>query len=74
MSNSEDGFERVYQGSGLLLSWPVHLADGERWSRSVANAVTTTRDHAVEEIQPTEDAVTASAVENPSARGLRATG
>ena len=26
VSNSEDGFERVYQGSALLLSWPVELA------------------------------------------------
>ncbi len=28
VSNSESGFERVYQGSGLLLSWPVHLGRG----------------------------------------------
>ena len=32
ISNSEGGFERVYQGSGLLLSWPIRLAAGERWS------------------------------------------
>ena len=25
VSNSENGFERVYQGSGLLLSWPLRL-------------------------------------------------
>ena len=30
VSNSESGFERVYQGSGLLLSWPLRLAPGER--------------------------------------------
>ncbi|MFL5684920.1 MAG: alpha-amylase/4-alpha-glucanotransferase domain-containing protein [Chloroflexota bacterium] len=42
VSNSEDGFERVYQGSGLLLSWPVTLRRGERWSRTIANTVTTT--------------------------------
>jgi alpha-amylase len=29
ISNSEAGFERVYQGSGLLLSWLRHLAPGE---------------------------------------------
>ena len=29
ISNSEAGFERVYQGSGLLLSWPLALAPGE---------------------------------------------
>ncbi|HEX3264654.1 MAG TPA: alpha-amylase/4-alpha-glucanotransferase domain-containing protein [Candidatus Limnocylindrales bacterium] len=28
VSNSEAGFERVYQGSALLLSWPVHLEPG----------------------------------------------
>src|SRR4029453_7702118 len=32
VSNSESGFERVYQGGGLLLSWPLRLAAGERWS------------------------------------------
>ncbi|HSL76753.1 MAG TPA: alpha-amylase/4-alpha-glucanotransferase domain-containing protein [Candidatus Limnocylindrales bacterium] len=82
VSNSEDGFERVYQGSGLLLSWPVHLEPGERWSRSIGNTVTTTRDRAVEEIQPVESPaetaegapIGASSAGNPSARGLRATG
>ena len=49
VSNSEDGFERVYQGSGLLLSWPIRLAQGERWTRSVTNVVATTRDRAAEE-------------------------
>ena len=44
VSNSEDGFERVYQGSGLLLSWPVTLRQGERWSRTIANTVETTTD------------------------------
>jgi alpha-amylase len=44
ISNSENGFERVYQGSGLLLSWPVRLAAGERWSRTVRHAVTTAAD------------------------------
>ena len=28
ISNSEAGFERVYQGAGLLLSWPLALAAG----------------------------------------------
>ena len=42
VSNSEDGFERVYQGSGLLLSWPVTLHPGESWSRTIANTVETT--------------------------------
>ena len=30
VSNSEGGFERVYQGSSLLFRWPVALAPGER--------------------------------------------
>ena len=42
VSNSEDGFERVYQGSGLLLSWPVTLRPGERWSQTITNTVETT--------------------------------
>ncbi len=29
VSNSESGFERVYQGGALLLSWPLRLAPGE---------------------------------------------
>ncbi len=49
VSNSENGFERVYQGSGLLLSWPLHLGPGERWSRSIHQAVATSRDRAIEE-------------------------
>jgi alpha-amylase len=31
ISNSESGFERVYQGCGLLLSWPRRLDPGERF-------------------------------------------
>jgi alpha-amylase len=74
VSNSEDGFERVYQGSGLLLSWRAQLASGERWSRSILNILSTTRDRAMEEAEPSKGAVAASTAENPSARGLRATG
>ena len=46
VSNSEGGFERVYQGSGLLLSWPLTLEAGARWSATIASAVTVTRDEA----------------------------
>jgi alpha-amylase len=46
VSNSEAGFERVYQGSALLLSWPVRLARGERWTRTIVNTVATARDRA----------------------------
>jgi alpha-amylase len=48
VSNSENGFERVYQGSGLLLSWPVRLGAGERWTRAVRHAVATARDRGIE--------------------------
>ena len=49
VSNSESGFERVYQGSGLLLSWPLALAIGESFSVTLRHAVTTDRDRAAEE-------------------------
>ncbi|HEX7949873.1 MAG TPA: alpha-amylase/4-alpha-glucanotransferase domain-containing protein [Candidatus Limnocylindrales bacterium] len=46
ISNSESGFERVYQGSGLLLSWPLALPAGETFTVHVRHAVTTTVDRA----------------------------
>ncbi len=49
VSNSEGGFERVYQGSGLLLGWPLELAAGESFTVSVGHAVTTAHDRTVEE-------------------------
>ena len=49
VSNSEGGFERVYQGSGLLLSWPLALAVGASFSVTVAHTVDTATDRAIEE-------------------------
>jgi hypothetical protein len=49
ISNSESGFERVYQGSALLLSWPIRLAAGDRCVGRVDHVVTATRDRAAEE-------------------------
>ncbi|MBI3747492.1 MAG: DUF1926 domain-containing protein [Chloroflexi bacterium] len=49
ISNSESGFERVYQGSGLLLSWPLALPAGETFSVRVHQAVTTSVDRSAEE-------------------------
>jgi alpha-amylase len=46
VSNSEDGFERMYQGSALLLSWPVRLEPGKTWTRTITHVVATTRDRA----------------------------
>ncbi len=39
VSLSETGFERIYQGSALLLSWPVRLAPGDRWEQALRLAV-----------------------------------
>lgn len=39
VSNSEDGFERVYQGSSLLLSWPIDVAPGRAVVASVTSDV-----------------------------------
>jgi 4-alpha-glucanotransferase len=49
VSNSEAGFERVYQGSALVLARPVALAPGERTTVTVRHAVHTSRDRAEEE-------------------------
>ncbi|HEX5148950.1 MAG TPA: alpha-amylase/4-alpha-glucanotransferase domain-containing protein, partial [Candidatus Limnocylindrales bacterium] len=49
VSNSEGGFERVYQGSGLLLSWPLALDPGASLTVRVGHAVSTAVDRAVEE-------------------------
>jgi hypothetical protein len=48
VSNSEGGFERVYQGAGLLLSWPLALAPDDTWTVTVTQAVATDRDLADE--------------------------
>jgi len=58
VSNSEAGFERVYQGSALLLSWPVRLAPGDRWSRTIRHAVATARDRAIEDSDTTKASTT----------------
>ena len=49
VSNSESGFERVYQGSALLLSWPVRLEPGSTHRFAVRQAVEVARDKAAEE-------------------------
>nr|MCU0477633.1 DUF1926 domain-containing protein [Chloroflexota bacterium] len=49
VSNSEAGFERVYQGSALVFSWPLVLAPGAAVTVRVEHTVTTSRDRAAEE-------------------------
>lgn len=39
VSESEDGFERIYQGSQLLALWPVELSKDHEWHGSVRLAV-----------------------------------
>ena len=49
VSNSEGGFERVYQGGSLTFLWPVSLAPGERATRTVRFDVAQSIDHATAE-------------------------
>jgi hypothetical protein len=51
VSNSESGFERVYQGSSLLFRWPVALAAGERRTFTIRFGVTQTIDRAAGELE-----------------------
>ncbi|MDA8203687.1 MAG: DUF1926 domain-containing protein [Chloroflexi bacterium] len=49
VSNSESGFERQYQGSSLLLTWPLRLAPGATAACRVRFDVTSSRDHRAQE-------------------------
>ena len=49
VSNSEGGFERVYQGSSLLVRWPLRLVPGGAAIVRMRLAVTEARDRAIEE-------------------------
>ncbi len=49
VSNSEAGFERVYQGSALLLSWPVSLDPGATFTATVQHRASVSVDRTVEE-------------------------
>ncbi len=49
VSNSESGFERVYQGSTLLLSWPARIEPGQTLRFAVTQQVAVARDRAEEE-------------------------
>jgi 4-alpha-glucanotransferase len=51
VSNSDIGFERVYQGSSMVFRWPVKLAPAESRTYSVRMTAAQTRDHAAEEGQ-----------------------
>jgi 4-alpha-glucanotransferase len=51
VSNSENGFERVYQGSSLLFRWPVTLGPGEVRSVAVQFAASQAIDHSVADVR-----------------------
>jgi hypothetical protein len=59
VSNSEAGFERIYQGSGQLFSWPISLQPGEQLKVRLEQRVSTSRDDAAE-----EDAASRTSIEN----------
>jgi 4-alpha-glucanotransferase len=40
VSESEGGFERIYQGSQIIAVWPVELAPGENWKGKLKLRVT----------------------------------
>jgi 4-alpha-glucanotransferase len=44
VSESEEGFERVYQGSQILAVWPVELTPSEKWSAETLLHVTPARE------------------------------
>jgi hypothetical protein len=54
VSNSESGFERVYQGSSLLFSWPLRLSAGDARRVSLRQVVSVARDRAAAEAGATE--------------------
>jgi alpha-amylase len=36
VSESEEGFERIYQGSQIIAVWPIELAQGAEWKCRLA--------------------------------------
>ena len=43
ISESEEGFERVYQGSQILAVWPLELAAGKAWTGELSLRVEAAR-------------------------------
>jgi hypothetical protein len=40
ISESEDGFERIYQGSQIMAVWPIDLASGADWTGKLSLEIT----------------------------------
>ncbi len=51
VSNSESGFERVYQGSCLIQRWPLALAAGQSVTFTTILSFTQSRDRSAEEAE-----------------------
>jgi hypothetical protein len=51
VSNSESGFEKVYQGSCLIQRWPLSLTAGEAASLTTTFRVTQWRDRSKDELE-----------------------
>ena len=49
ISLSEEGFERLHQGSSLTFVWPLHLRPGETATHTMATTLATTHDRDAEE-------------------------
>jgi 4-alpha-glucanotransferase len=45
VSESEDGFERIYQGSQIIAVWPIELAQGAEWKCRLSVKVESPIDH-----------------------------
>ena len=50
ISNSESGFERIYQGSALVGLWPLELAPGERRTVAMRHRAATRLDRSADEL------------------------
>jgi len=51
VSESEDGFERIYQGSQIIAVWPVELAPGAEWKGRLALKIDHLQQQAVPELK-----------------------
>ena len=60
VSNSEAGFELVYQGSATLLVEPLRLRAGERWSLRIVQQVTVASGPSGSDVPDREDMPTAA--------------
>jgi len=65
VSNSEQGFERVYQGSCLIQRWPLNLAAGQSATLATTFRLTQSRDRSAPEANESEAAEATNVAEAP---------